>query len=137
MATQRDWKKATRTWYNRLGLWGNTIFHEFKDGTNNGMTGKLDFEPAASIACSPDYLFHHVDVRASWLKTASKDDVDETACHELIHAVLSPLDSCTYKIMDAIPNKQKREAFMDWYKKEQEQVTTRLANSFISADWKE
>ena len=55
-------------------------------------------------------------------------DLDETACHEVLHAVMAPLVEFLDRVLDELPAK-KQDTFIAWRNREVEEVTTHLTTA--------
>ena len=84
-----------------------------------------DWRAAATVDTRPEY--HSIIITGDEKVISNLDDVqlEETACHEVIHAVLAQMDELTKEIIEQLP-KGKREVYASWHRRELEEVATRL-----------
>lgn len=91
---EMQWKRAVENWQQRLNLQAWDIKWEVKTKLTD------DDDTAAEITINTTYLNARIDVKSSWLKTASVEKINETACHELLHLVFASLDKPLQKYIE-------------------------------------
>ena len=122
----RRWRKACEKWVSRLGLSDYARTYEIlveqpPDHQNSTTHGSW------VAKCE-------TNTRYKWLKAAALleyaveiDDagLDETACHEIVHAVLDPIDTVTCEVIDALP-KDAQQGFEAYRAAALERTTTHI-----------
>ena len=127
MATKKQWTNEFNMWLKRFNMVnGYAISFEFikqKDVPSQGP----NFQYAATTSSIPEYKEHGITVNKDWLEETSLTGMKETACHEAIHLVTSPLHSIIMRVIEELP-KTKQDIYRDWYRREDEEVTTHLTS---------
>lgn len=130
MATEKQWVKNFSTWLKRFYMdKGHQVTYDFSGSQSVEIHGTL-MQYQAGTTSLPEYKDHDVKINNEWLYKATQDEMNETACHEAIHLVTSPLHSLTEAIIDELP-KAKQAVYIDWYRNTNEAVTTHLTNILI------
>ena len=116
---------AVDRWRDRLWLkqWDATI--RFSEGKVRGSAADI----AAAMDAVPRYKTMLMTVNSEWLEKASPRAIEDVTCHEIVHAVLSPLKDVAEAMLKALP-KADRKGFDNWLQKENEAVTTHLEHIF-------
>ena len=136
MATKKQWLASIQKWVERFGLAkDHKVEHEFVDKADLTKRG-ANVLYAASVSSLPEYKDHLVDVGLPWLHMTDKDDINKVSCHEAVHMVTSPTYSLAHSIIDELPV-GKRDVYREWWKRENEEVTTQLTNILLRVkEWK-
>jgi len=84
-----------------------------------------DWRDAATVETKARY--RSIKVTGDEEVIGAMDDVslDETACHEMVHAVLAPLEELTEEVIAQLPA-GKRDPYYAWKQRELEEVTTHI-----------
>jgi hypothetical protein len=110
---------ALDRWRDRLLLrrWDMTIRLTDQKPKKNGdvIAGEMDAKPR--------YKTMLVMVSRPWLESAKAADIEDTACHEVVHAVLAPLQDVAKAMLKRL-SREERRGFEEWLDKENESVTT-------------
>lgn len=111
---------ASDRWRDRLWLkqWDMTI--RFVDRKPKG--GKM---AAGAMEATPRYKTLLIEINSEWLKDAKASKVEDTVCHEMVHAVLTPLQDVAKAMLRRLPRAE-RKGFGEWLDKENESVATHL-----------
>ena len=100
----RRWRKACERWVSRLGLSDYTRTYEIL--VEAPLEHQNSNRPGSWVAkCETNTRYKWLKAAALLEYTAEVDDdgLDETACHEIVHAVLDPIDAVTCEVIDALP----------------------------------
>lgn len=90
----------------------------------------------AGTTSNPEYRDHEVVISKDWLRGASLQEMNETACHEAIHLITSQTHNLAEIIIGELP-KAKQDVYFGWYRRENEEVTSNLTNilMFKTKEW--
>lgn len=122
----KRWKQACERWVNRLGLKDYSRTYKIEC---EGITG-LDNAavPGVVAACcetNTRYKWFKATATLEFMRETDDDELDETACHEIVHAVIDPIDAVTREVIDALP-KGARQGFDAYRAAALERTTTHI-----------
>ncbi len=130
MATEKQWVSSFCTWLKRFDMdKGYQVRFYFNDTGEVKIHGSSYLYQAGTTSL-PEYRDHEVNVNKSWLHGSSHEEMDETACHEAIHLITSQTHHLAETIIAELP-KAKQEVYFDWYRRENEEVTTHLTSVLV------
>lgn len=120
---KKRWFEACLRWLYLLGM-GRYELVTNLDNINEEDEAS-DWRDSAKVETRARYRSIRVTGDKKTISEMSDADLDETACHEIIHAVLAPLVELLDLIIDELPS-HKRNTFVAWRNRESEEVTTHL-----------
>ena len=111
---------AVDRWRDRLWLkqWDTTIRFVERKPKNGDIT-------AAGMKATPRYRNLRMEINGKWLEGATRGEIEDTVCHEMVHVVLAPLKDVAEAMLRGL-SRGERKGFRDWLDKENEAVTTHL-----------
>lgn len=86
------------------------------------------FKNEAEVAIQVPYKMVTITGDEATIASMSDRALDETACHEVMHVVISPLGMLMDELIDELPA-AKRDIYRKWKKRELEDVTASLTNA--------
>ena len=126
-------KKACMYWKKIFKLDDYTfIFTKFDNEVveeknyNLNQSKASNFIICSTVDTSPEYRYAIIEVHENSFDGASNKDIDNKACHEVIHILMAPYASISWKLLQEIPS-QERKVYKKWRKSEEEEFTSRLA----------
>ena len=123
------WDAAVRRWAWRLWLTDWDLATEVVES----LKGEGNGEPAAEVSCHPEYRQGTVTAVRSYIRL-HPDEVDRIACHEVLHAVVSPLTMFVDNIVDTMPTGMRTIAKESW-RVHKESMTNRLEQILMKVNW--
>ncbi len=124
--TKRNQRKrffeACLKWLELLGLAKWELTTRLRDIDQDAGT---DWRNSASVETRPENHSIIVTGDEKTISGLSDSKLDETAGHEIMHAVLAQMDELTKDMIDQLPAR-KRKAYDDWRSRELEEVATRI-----------
>ena len=117
--------KAAQRFDAALDRWRDRLWLKQWDVSVKLKDQKLPGGAAAEIVARPPYKDIYIMVDNVWLEGANPNEIEDVVCHEMVHAVLSPLKDVAAGMAKKMPAQQ-RSAFVLWLDKENEAVTTHL-----------
>jgi len=131
MATRKEWRDEVNTWFNRTQMNRGNGINFFFEKESDLSEEELSTNMAAASSSNPMYKEYTIFARDTWLKKAKKRDLDEYACHEVVHCVTSPLFDLIKTIVDDLPE-TKAKVYREWAKRENEEITTHLTDILVN-----
>ena len=124
----RRWNRACERWVSRLGFRDYTRHYEIELGELENSNGSANSGAVAAICVTNTrYKWLRATAAFDFVCNADDDDLDETACHEIIHAALDPIDAVTCEVIDSLP-RGARAGFEAYRAAALERTTTHLTN---------
>lgn len=123
------WDAAVRRWAWRLWLTDWDLTTEVAET----LKGEGSGEPAAEVSCQPEYRQATVTAVRSYIRE-HPDEVDRVACHEVLHAVFSPLTMFVDHIVETMPNSMRVVTKESW-RVHKESMTNRLEQILTKVSW--
>lgn len=128
---RRKWKAAVLKWQNRLLLNGYSIEIEYCDPDADGIVGKSElpsdaWEWVAKMETKPMYLKARVKVANSFLRSASDEDIDTKAAHEVVHILTAQMSDFMGALIEELP-KGRQQGYWDWWHRVNEFTTTHIS----------
>ena len=121
--------RACKRWQKTLwiGDWDGTF--EVIEGLAEKITSDRDsateWTSAYSVATQVPYKSFLVKADREILADATEEELDEHACHEMVHVVLEPMKDVAESLLKNLPA-SKRSGYVDWLARENEGVTEHL-----------
>lgn len=119
----RRFFRACLKWLHLLGLSRHELITNLDDMNKEAVNS--NWRDAARVETRARYRSIRVTGDKKTISELDDDTLDETACHEMVHAVLAPLDEFIDEIIDELPA-SKRDTYNSWRNRELEEVTTHL-----------
>ncbi|KKK60373.1 hypothetical protein LCGC14_2172750 [marine sediment metagenome] len=119
----RAWRKAVLRWRDECWLRDWEFDIEMEEEPSHDREGE-----GYQLGASTDIISAYKQATVTGIKKALKErpeKVDETACHEVCHVVLSPLTAATSLFIDQLPRGQRSLAREVW-KEANESVASHL-----------
>ena len=127
-ADLRRWKDACNKWIRLLWV-GNyeVTFQVFDEPVDNQRppNGGAEFVTVATASVRPEYFRALLSIARSRVRDCTDEELDENACHEVMHIVVSPFADAFYELIEAIP-KARGEGWTARRMYEHERVTSHL-----------
>lgn len=124
---RRKWKAAVHRWQERLLLNGfsfTLIYDQPEEGASELPSGAWQW--VGSVETKPMYLQARITISDEFLKSASDDDINVKAAHEVSHILLGQYDDMTKAIIEELP-KAKQQGYWDWAHRVREFTATHVA----------
>jgi predicted metal-dependent hydrolase len=136
LVTKKELKAITNKWHKRLGVQENEIHYKFQNELEGSGSNRNSGAANSSAMTTswPEYRYFEIDISNSWLKRANIKEVEATICHELVHVLTSQTYDLAHSIIRELP-KTKQDIYTDWFRRENEEVTTSITNVLIGAQW--
>jgi hypothetical protein len=121
--------RACKRWQKTLwiGDWDGTF--EVIEGLAKEITSTRDsateWTSAYTVAIKVPYKSFLVKADREIVAEATDEELDEHACHEMIHVVLEPMKDVTESLLTQLPA-SRRAGYVDWLSRENEGVTEHL-----------
>ncbi|KKN08407.1 hypothetical protein LCGC14_1057050 [marine sediment metagenome] len=113
------------------------IFTKFDDEVINKKNSSLDqskssnFIICSTVDTSTEYRYAIIEVHENSFDDASNKNIDNKACHEVMHVLMAPYANISWKLLQELPS-QERKVYKKWRKSEEEEFTSRLADIICS-----
>lgn len=124
----RRWIQAIDKWVYLLWLGDHERTYQLTDEKLPAETdGASQFLTAARCENEPRYKKVYFSINKWHLDSTNDNDLDETACHEVIHQIIGPLNDVAYEVINSMP-KSKQEGWHKYRIYQMEFVTSHLTN---------
>ena len=124
---RKRWHRACVKWLYLLGLGKYELFTSLDD-LNVDADENSDERRAAKMESQARYRSIKIIGDEKVIDNLDDEDLDETACHEVVHGVMAPLVEFLDLVLDELPAK-KQDTFIAWRNREVEEVTTHLTTT--------
>lgn len=123
----RRWKDACSKWVRLLWVGNYEVTYQILDGPEHTMKGphEAEFVTVATASVRPEYFRALLSVQRNRVRECTDDELDENACHEVMHIVMAPLDTVLYDAVESMPA-GRREGWHTRRAYELERVTSHL-----------
>jgi len=122
------WHRSCVKWLYLLGLGKYELLTRLED-LNRDLTDKnSDERRVAKMESQARYRAIRIIGDEKVIGNLDDEDLDETACHEVVHATMAPLVEFLDRVLDELPAK-KQDTFIAWRNREVEEVTTHLTTT--------
>ncbi len=123
---ERRWRGAVSRARKRLWLEQHDVASNVVDEMTNDHPGKSDeFESIAKTTSISHYMMANLAAKRSAVESKSDAELDELACHEMLHVVLSPITDFVETFLDDFPA-EKKKVLEKWWDRTNERVTEHL-----------
>lgn len=125
---RRRWKKAIRKWQHALLLDGfavNLVYEKPSPADSNATLPSENWSVIGRTEVKPMYLDSRITVDPDFIKEATDAEIDEKACHELVHVLLGRVDNFVNEMFGALPP-SKHQGFVAWWHEVHEFTTTHI-----------
>ncbi len=119
--------RACVKWLYLLGLGKYELLTRL-DNLNEGANENSDERRTAKMESQARYRAIRIIGDEKVIGSLEDEDLDETACHEVVHATMAPLVEFLDRVLDELPAK-KQDTFIAWRNREVEEVTTHLTTT--------
>jgi len=129
--TEREINRYLLKWRDRLwlGSWLITpLFETVLDGDYEGSA----YRTSAYIDAEPNYRKAAVTVATKTWEESTPGRRNRTACHEMVHAVQSPIDKFVDEILGRM-HEDRREGYDEWWKSLREANAEHWCNVLLDA----
>ncbi len=124
---RKRWHLACVKWLYLLGL-GRCELLTRLDNLNAEADENSDWRKSAKMESQARYRSMRIIGDEKAINEMDDEDLDETACHEVVHATMAPLVEFLDRVLDELPAK-KQDTFIAWRNREVEEVTTHLTTT--------
>ncbi len=121
---QRRFFHSCLKWLLLLGLRSHELTTDL-DELNPDVNENSSWRDAATVETRSRYRTIRVTGDKKTISDMNDDVLDEIACHEIVHAVLAPLNELFTEVINQLPV-GKRDTYDSWRSRELEEVTTHL-----------
>ena len=94
---------------------------------NNDADADSNYRTNAEVEIQTRYKLITVVGDRAQITKMGDEELDDIACHEIVHAVVAPVGELLSTVIDELPA-GKRSVYYDWKKRETETVTTHITN---------
>ncbi len=122
----KKFNAACIKWRRLLWLGEFTLFVELED-LNKKRDDNSSYGTQAQNETEIKYDLITIKGDINQIPKMDDDSIDSTACHELIHTVLAPVNDLLNQVINELPNST-QDPYYDWKSREVEAVTTRLTH---------
>ena len=130
----RRWNAAVGKWKRVLWLthWRiDTSIQDRQDATPNvSAATPASFGTIAQADTISCYRQSEIKLTRGSIASKNPKEMNESACHEVLHVVVAPYDAMVQEMLMALPQ-EKREGFEKWHDQAKEELVTHLQNVFI------
>lgn len=126
---QKKFRSLVGKWKERLWLSHWCVDFEYVDTL--GDDGNK-WQTTASVVAKPQYRHALVTVAEDGVKEMAEQNLNRTACHEMVHVALSGYNDMCIEMMQTLPAKA-ADAFERWRWKESESATEHLTSVLLAA----
>ena len=124
---RKRWHRACVKWLYLLGLGRYELF-TLLDNLNEEAHKNSDWFASAKMESQARYRTIKIIGDEEVIGGMDDEALDETACHEVVHATMAPLVEFLDRVLDELPAK-KQDTFIAWRNREVEEVTTHLTTT--------
>ncbi len=124
---RKRFHRACVKWLYLLGLGRYELF-TLLDNLNEETDKNSDWHASAKMESQARYRSIKIIGDEKVISKMNDEDLDETACHEVVHATMAPLVEFLDRVLDELPAK-KQDTFIAWRNREVEEVTTHLTTT--------
>lgn len=127
-ADLRRWRDACGKWVRLLWVGNYEVTYQILDDPANDQrppNGEAEFVTVATASVRPEYFRALLSIARNRVRECTDDKLDENACHEVMHIVMSPFADTLYEAVEAMP-KARRGGWHARRMYEHERVTSHL-----------
>ena len=121
----RRWKDACGKWIRLLWVGNYEVTFQILDGPEKHDGGDPEFVTVATAAVRPEYFRALLSIQRGRVRECTDDELDENACHEVLHIVAAPFADTLYEAVEAMPKARRQ----GWHARriyEHERLTSHL-----------
>ena len=120
--------RACVKWLYLLGLGRYELFTRLENLNKDLIDENSDERRSAKMKSQARYRSIKIIGDEEVIGNLDDEDLDETACHEVVHATMAPLVEFLDRVLEELPAK-KQDTFIAWRNREVEEVTTHLTTT--------
>ena len=125
---RKRFHRACVKWLYLLGLGRYELLTRLEDLNIDLIDENSDERRSAKMESQARYRSIKIIGDEKVIGSLDDEDLDETACHEVVHATMAPLVEFLDRVLDELPAK-KQNTFIAWRNREVEEVTTHLTTT--------
>ena len=125
---RKRFHRACVKWLYLLGLGRYELLTRLEDLNKDLIDENSDERRSAKMESQARYRSIRIIGDEKVIGNLNDEDLDETACHEVVHATMAPLVEFLDRVLDELPTK-KQDTFIAWRNREVEEVTTHLTTT--------
>ena len=122
------WHRSCVKWLYLLELGRYELLTRLEDLNKDLIDKNSDERRAAKMESQARYRSIRIIGDEKVIGNLDDEDLDETACHEVVHAVMAPLVEFLDRVLDELPA-NRQNTFIAWRNREVEEVTTHLTTT--------
>jgi len=123
---KRDWIAACKGWRDRLWIGDYRLNFETLDDSTPTRGESSDWVTTAKVQVQPQYRTAMIETDYDQLRYLDDDEMDEKACHEMVHVMMGEILRMGNRLMDKLKPSE-REGFDEAWHVANETVTSRIA----------
>lgn len=122
------WRDACVKWVRLLWVGNYEVTYQILDdpvSEKREIDDDGEFVTVATASVRPEYFRALLSIKRSRMRDCTDEELDENACHEVLHIAMAPFADAFYDLIEAMP-KAKREGWRARRAYEHERVTSHL-----------